>query len=155
MRRPLSSKVLDLGLTASFFVLSVWVYELWNFLVLASTGAQVHLVLAGPLPAGVVAVSAASQQFIVAKLAQTFLCSVTFFGLFLTIRKWNLPFAKLASICMIGFSLASIQWEFLSTAYTYSCSIQSMGFMLLAVVFSVLIIRSFFWPALSDCGFQP
>ena len=154
MRRRLWSKALDLGLTGSFFVLSVWIYELWNFLVLAGTGAQVHFVLAGPLPAGVVGVSAAGQPLIVAKLAQTFLCSVTFFGLFLTIRKWNLPFTKLTSICIIGSSLASIQWEFLSTAYTYSYAFQALTFMLLAVIFSVLIIRSFFKPALSGCGFQ-
>ena len=155
MRRSLRSKALDLGLTGSFFVLSVWIYELWNLLVLAGMGVQVYLVLAGPLPAGVVGVSPSSQPLIAAKLAQTFLCSVTFFGLFLTIRKWNLPFTKLASICMIGFSLASIQWEFLSTAYTYSYAFQALTFMLLATVSSVLIIRFFFGPAFLDCGFRP
>ncbi|MGD0395958.1 MAG: hypothetical protein ABSB26_03505 [Nitrososphaerales archaeon] len=149
------SRALDLGLTASIFALSVWVYELWNFLVLAGTGAQVYLVLAGPLPAGVVGVSPASQQLIVAKLAQTFLCSATFFGLFLIVRRRDLPLTKLASVCMIGFSLASVQWEFLSTACAFSYIFQATAFMLLAVVFSVLMIRSFYGPAFSDCGSPP
>jgi hypothetical protein len=152
MQRQSCIKALDLGLTASFFALSVLVYELWNFLVLTGAGAQVSFILAGPLPAGVVAVSATSQPLIVAKLAQTFLCSVTFLGLFLIVRRRNLPFTKLASICMIGASLASVQWEFLSTAYTCSYAFQTVAFMLLEVAFSTLIIRSFFRPELSDCG---
>lgn len=155
MQRPLRVRAFDLGLTALLFFLSVWVYELWNSLVLASTGAQVYLVLAGPLPAGVVGVSAASQPPVVAKVAQTFLCCVTFFGLFLTVRRRDLPLTKLASICMIGSSLSSVQWEFLSSAYAYSYTFQATAFMLLAVVFSVLIIRSVFGPALSDYDFRP
>ncbi|MGD0477315.1 MAG: hypothetical protein ABSB29_04000 [Nitrososphaerales archaeon] len=105
---------MDLVASAVALYLSVWVYEIGNWVSLTISGAKATILMAGALPEGVVGLSTNGTGFGSAKLLQVILCSALAFSVLLLLRKRKLPLTRITIISIMSLYIASIYWEILS-----------------------------------------
>ena len=103
----------DFVLSPFLLYLSVWLYEGGNYLALLLGGQHVSLVMAGALPAGVVAIGQSALPG-VAKVLQVAMTVGAVAPLYLLARRTALAFTFVALACVVAFYLSSFYWELLS-----------------------------------------
>ncbi|MDA4127877.1 MAG: hypothetical protein OK422_00195 [Thaumarchaeota archaeon] len=114
MHSPKGRNLVDALLAAAVVYLSLWVYEVANWLSLTLAGVNASIVMGGWLPAGVLGVSTNSSLLAIAKPLQVFLSlSLAGFG-FAVFRKHKLPVTRFVLLCTMSVYLASVYWELLS-----------------------------------------
>ena len=106
--------VLDLGATVALLYVSVWVYELGNYVAMAATGFDVSLLIFGVMPVGVVGVLSGPDGLGMTKPLQVALTASLMSVLYLRLRGSKLPLTTLTSLATIGVYSASMYWELLS-----------------------------------------
>ena len=108
-RIPISALVDSAGSIAILYV-SVWIYEISNYLAMSLGGAQASLVIQGFLPVGVMAASANAGNFLV-KSVQVLISVSILLALFVGIKGRATPLTRLTTIGMVSVFMASSYWE--------------------------------------------
>lgn len=106
--------LIDIVTSAVALYLSVWVYEIGNWVSLTISGAKATILMAGALPEGVVGLSTNGMDFGSAKLLQVILCSALAFSALLLLRRRKLPLARITIISIMSLYITSMYWEILS-----------------------------------------
>jgi hypothetical protein len=126
----------DFAGAASIVYLSVWLYELANWLSLIIVGVNPTLVMAGLLPGGVMGVTSNSSVLALAKPLQTVI-SISAIGIiFACLRKRQLPATRFAVLCAASIYSASVYWELLSMLSFIPLMLHEAAF--LALSFTIL-----------------
>ncbi len=107
-------RVLDFALLPVLLYLSLWIYELSNYVVMALSGYQGTLIVQGFLPAGFVAVGQGASPFILAKPLQVLMATGIVLPLYLGLRRTRMSLSLLASASIMAIYLSTFYWELLS-----------------------------------------
>ncbi len=107
-------RVLDFVLLPVLLYLSLWIYELSNYVVMAASGYQGSLIVQGVIPAGFVAVGQGSSPFILAKPLQVLMATGSVLPLYIGLRRTRFQLSLLASASILAIYLSSFYWELLS-----------------------------------------
>jgi hypothetical protein len=94
--------------------LSVWVYEIGNWVSLTVSGAKATILMAGILPGGVVGIPAGGTDFGGAKVLQIAICVGAAFVALMLIRMGDLPLTRVTIISIASLYITSTYWEMLS-----------------------------------------
>jgi hypothetical protein len=121
---------------ASIVYLSVWLYELANWLSLTMVGVNPTLVMAGLLPGGVMWVTSNSSALSLAKPLQTVILIGATGIIFACLRRRQLPATRFVLLCTASIYSASVYWELLSMLSFIPLILHEAAF--LALSFTVL-----------------
>ncbi len=112
--KPSRNNAINVVAAAAILYFASWIYELANLGVLYCFSGDASLVLAGPIPVGVTAVSDGAQSFPLAKPLQILISSAAMFALYGGVRTLRIPAAQTVALTMLSIFLASGYWEMLS-----------------------------------------
>jgi len=121
---------------------SVWIYELGNYLVLSASGADVSMAFLGALPIGVSAVTSNPQGMVLAKPLQVLITGSAMLAVLLFLRSRSLPISTTLASATFSVYLASSYWEILSLVGSSSYFVHLAGFTLLALAAQTGISRA-------------
>ena len=106
--------VADVAGSVAAVFLSVWLYEIGNWVSLTAAGAKVSFAWGGVLPVGVFAVTDGGSGFLGAKLLQVgMIVSVTLAALIL-LRNREFRLTSMTLGGLLGIYVSSVYWEVLS-----------------------------------------
>jgi len=106
-------EVRDAAASLLALYLSIWLYEVGNWVSLSAEGAKVTFLLSGVLPVGVMGVGAGGTGFPLAKLAQVALCSTATLLAAWVARSKGFRLAGATLLGITGMNIASVYWEML------------------------------------------
>lgn len=141
--RSWHSALVDLLAAGGLLYCASWIYELGNLVTLSLFASQATLVMVGPVPIAVTAVSAGTSVPLLVKPLQVGLTSGAMFALFWAVRARKLPISEAVSITMVAIFLASGYWEMLSLLSSLSYGIHLAIFSALALGARVGLSRIF------------
>lgn len=137
--------LMDLVASAVSLYLSVWVYEIGNWVSLTTSGAKATVLIAGALPEGAVGLSTDGMDFGSAKLLQVILCSALAFSALLLLRRCKLPLTKVTIICIVSLYVTSIYWEILSLTTFVPILLHEAIYVCLSVLTAGVLLVAFSW----------
>jgi hypothetical protein len=108
------ANLIDVVTSIIAFYLSVWVYEIGNWIALTVSGARAAILMVGILPGGVVGLPTEGAAFGGAKLLQIAICVGVAVLALMLVRMGDFPLTRVTIISVTGMYLASAYWELLS-----------------------------------------
>jgi hypothetical protein len=130
----------DAAAGLSVLYLSVWLYEIGNWVSLTAAGARASFLWSGILPSGVIGTSSVASAFPEAKLLQVFICVSVTLTACVAARRKALPITSFTLAAVTSMYISSLYWEMLSlTSYVPMILHEAIYIVLtLAVTFGLL-----------------
>ena len=136
-----AARLADVAVSVMAVYLSVWFYEIANWVAFAAAGANVTFSWAGFLPSGVASVTTVGSGFLYAKLAQVGLCLSLSVAAFLSLRGRGLPLTKVTLAGLMGIYAASVYWEMLSLASFMPFAVHEVAYIGLSAATAIGFMR--------------
>lgn len=136
----------DVAASISALYLSVWLYEIGNWVSLTAAGTKASLAWGGVLPVGVFAVTQGGTDLLGAKLLQVGICvGVALAALFL-LRRRGLRMATVTLGGLTGIYVSSIYWEVLSLTAFIPVALHETVYVGMCVVTGTAILKALGMP---------
>lgn len=127
----------------SAMYLSVWLYELGNWVSLSATGAHASIVLSGVLPVAVMGDASEGPGFSVAKVLQVGICVGITLVAFNAARRMGLPLTSLTLVSVTSMYIASMYWELFSLTSFVPMTLHESIYVVLSVALTFGFLRVF------------
>jgi hypothetical protein len=137
-----AANLVDVVSSVTALYLSVWMYEIGNWVSLTISGARATILMVGILPRGVVGLPAGGTDFGCVKLIQIIICVEAAFVALMLVRRGNLPFTRVTIVSIVGIYITSAYWEMLSLTAFVPILLHESIYIGLSLVTSVVLLTA-------------
>jgi hypothetical protein len=137
-----AAKLTDLATTIIALYLSVWVYEIGNWVSLTVSGARTTILMVGILPGGVVGLPNAGMDLGGAKVLQIAICVGATFVALRLISVGHFPLTRITMISITSMYITSAYWEMLSFTAFVPILLHESIYIVLSMVASVVLLAA-------------
>lgn len=137
-----AANLIDVVTSIIALYLSVWLYEIGNWVSLTVSGARATILMVGILPGGVVGLPAGATDFGSTKVLQIAICVGAAFVALMLIRMGDLPLTRVTIVSIAGIYITSAYWEMLSLTAFIPILVHESIYIGLSVVTSVVLMAA-------------